>query len=74
MGDKKQGKAQKAEGSAALHCKVKGCKHNPSKFEFCAEHFDQFKFGLINKHGEPCQDFDKKEEQYLHWKAAHKTA
>ena len=72
MGDKKQGKPQKSEGSAAVHCKVKGCKHPPSKFEFCSEHFDQFKFGLINKMGEPCQDYEKKEEQYDHWKTAHK--
>lgn len=70
MGDKHQ-KPQKAE---ALHCKVKACKHSPSKFGFCAEHFDQFKFGLINKQGEPCQDFEKKEEQYSHYKKAKKTA
>jgi hypothetical protein len=75
MSDKKQGKPTKAEGpAAAIHCKVKGCKHAPSKFEFCAEHFDQFKFGLINKAGEHAQDFEKKEEQYAHWKKAKKTA
>lgn len=72
MGEKKPGKPN-AE-SAAVHCKVKGCKHPPSKFSFCAEHFDQFKFGLINKGGEPCMDFEKKEEQYAHWKASRKTA
>lgn len=71
MSDKNPNKPQKSE---ALHCKVKGCKHSPSKFEFCAEHFDQFKFGLINKHGENCPDYDKKEEQYSHWKKAHKSA
>lgn len=69
MSDKKPGKP---ETSAAIHCKVKGCKHSPSKFAFCAEHFDQFKFGLINKHGEPCMDFDKKSEQYEHHKAHRK--
>ncbi len=71
MGDKKQGKPNAS--AAVIHCKVKGCKHAPSKFEFCTEHFDQFKFGLINKHGEQCLDFDKKEEQYLHMKSARKT-
>ncbi len=73
MGDKKQGKPNKVEGGGVVHCKVKGCKHSPSKFEFCAEHFDQFKFGLINKHGEHCQDYEKKEEQYEHYKAAKKV-
>lgn len=70
MSDKKPGKPQE---SAAIHCKVKACKHPPSKFSFCAEHFDQFKFGLINKLGEPCQDWDKKSEQYDHWKTKRKT-
>jgi hypothetical protein len=72
MSDKKPKKAA-AEGGA-IHCKVKGCKANPSKFEFCQEHFDQFKFGLINKQGEPCLDFEKKEEQYQHWKSAKKKS
>ena len=70
MGDKKSGKSE----STAIHCRVKGCKHSPSKFDFCAEHFDQFKFGLVNKHGEPCMDFDKKSEQYDHWKKSRKHA
>jgi hypothetical protein len=74
MSDKKQGKPKAEGAAAAIHCKVKGCKHAPSKFEFCAEHFDQFKFGLINKAGEPAQDFEKKEEQYAHFKKAKKTA
>ncbi|MCO5144336.1 MAG: hypothetical protein M9962_14715 [Oligoflexia bacterium] len=62
MGD--NNKKKQKEESGALHCKVKGCKHSPSKFSFCTEHFDQFKFGLINKNGEPCMDFEKKEAQY----------
>lgn len=68
MSDKKPVKSE------ALHCKVKGCKHNPSKYEFCAEHFDQFKFGLITKNGEHCADYEKKEEQYEHWKKAHRKS
>lgn len=59
---------------APLHCKVKACKHSPGKFGFCGEHFDQFKFGLITKLGEPSADFDKKSEQYEHWKVSRKTA
>lgn len=73
MGDKKHPQQQKPQGPVVSHCKVKGCKHKPSKFEFCGEHFDQFKFGLINKHGEHCQDYDKKLDQYEHYKAK-KTA
>jgi hypothetical protein len=62
MGDKKlPGKGQ-AEGFS--HCKFKGCKHHPSKFEFCSDHFDQFKFGLITKTGEYCPDYEKKLDQY----------
>ena len=69
----KQGdKSHKSE--AAAHCKVKACRHNPDKFGFCGEHFDQFKFGLITKAGELCSDFDKKSEQYEHWKIGKKTA
>ena len=62
----KQGKQEKVD--SPVHCKVKACKHNPGKFGFCGEHFDQFKFGLITKGGEPCLDFDKKLEQYEDWK------
>jgi hypothetical protein len=69
MGDNK-----KPQAVSAIHCKVKACKHSPSKFEFCGEHFDQFKFGLINKHGEPCMDFDKKLDQYEHHKKAKRSA
>ena len=70
MGDKKQ----KPEAAAAIHCKVKACRHSPSKFGFCSEHFDQFKFGLINKAGENCLDYDKKLDQYEHAKKAQRKA
>lgn len=73
MADKKHGKPEK-EAPVALHCKFKGCKHNVSKFGFCSEHFEQFKFGLVNKNGEYCPDYDKKVDQYEHYKAGRKTA
>jgi|GEM_PF-6789999 len=60
MSDKKKPEA------SSVQCKKHGCKHSPSKFGFCADHFDQFKFGLINKGGEPCMDYDKKLDQYEH--------
>lgn len=69
MGDKKQ--QQKAEH---VHCKFKGCKHNPSKYGFCGEHFEMFKFGLINKHGEWVPDYEKKQDQFKAWKARQKVA
>ena len=67
-------KQNKTEPSSAVACKVNKCKHPPSKFSFCAEHFDQFKFGLINKHGEPAADFEKKQAQWDHRKPHKKTA
>lgn len=63
--DKKHGKE---EASGFSPCKFKACKHNPSKFGFCGEHFDQYKFGLINKHGEYVPDYEKKIEQYEDFK------
>lgn len=57
---------KKKPEASAVQCKKPGCKHNPSKFGFCTSHFDQFKFGLINKNGEPCMDYDKKLDQYEH--------
>ena len=64
---------KKESASSAIACRVKGCKHSPHKFSFCGEHFNQFKFGLINKHGEPSADFEKKLDQYEHKKANRKT-
>ena len=45
-------------------CNYKGCKTKPYKFSFCGEHYDQFKFGLIKKTGDPAADYRKKLEQY----------
>ncbi len=41
-------------------CCVEGCKHKPSKANFCPEHFAWFKEVLITKSGERSPDFDKK--------------
>lgn len=45
-------------------CKAEGCKKKPEKADFCAEHFDWFKAGLITKDGVKAQDFDKKFYHY----------
>jgi len=70
--EKKHGKEDASAGFSP--CKSKGCKHSPSKFGFCGEHFDQFKFGLINKAGEHVPDYDKKWDQYEEYKTKKKTA
>jgi hypothetical protein len=58
-------------------CHSWGCKVQATRFNFCEEHFDHFKFGLIKKTGEPVSDYDKKFEHYRAYVAkqgAHKVA
>ena len=45
-------------------CHAWGCKASATRFNFCEEHFDHFKFGLIKKTGERVSDYDKKIEHY----------
>lgn len=49
-------------------CTAQGCKSKESRFSFCSEHYEQFKFGLIKKDGAPCADYDKKFDQYQAYK------
>jgi hypothetical protein len=51
-------------------CVGEGCKVTAKRFNFCDEHYDHFKFGLIKKTGQPVSDYDKKYEHYV----AHKHA
>ena len=60
MGKKPEGK----EELVIERCTVTSCKTKPTQFSFCAEHFDQYKFGLINKKGQQVPDFEKKFDQY----------
>jgi hypothetical protein len=46
-------------------CHCWGCKHKAARFNFCNEHYDHFKFGLIKKTGEPVSDYEKKFEHYV---------
>jgi hypothetical protein len=58
-------------------CLSPGCKTPVSRFGFCPEHYEQFKFGLIKKTGEPVSDYEKKFEHYAAFKTrkhAHKVA
>ena len=50
-------------------CHAWGCKAQAEKFNFCEEHYDHFKFGLIKKTGEPVPDHEKKFGHYQAWKA-----
>jgi hypothetical protein len=50
-------------------CHGEGCKAKAQRYEFCAEHYEQFKFGLINKLGRHVPDYEKKWEHYQAYKA-----
>ena len=61
------GKGKKPEMEAvagAEGCKCGGCKKPQSRFTFCSEHYEWFKFGLITKVGLKVADFDKKFDHY----------
>ena len=66
--------APKGNVGSKVGCTAVGCKLDPIRFEFCKDHFDQFKFGLINKKGEPVLDYEKKFEHYQKWLKARKVA
>ena len=58
-------------------CACWGCKGQATRFNFCGEHYDHFKFGLIKKTGEPVPDYEKKFGHYQAMKSkqgAHKVA
>ncbi len=49
-------------------CHSWGCKSKAHRFNFCNEHYEHFKFGLIKKTGEPVMDYDKKFEHFAAYK------
>jgi hypothetical protein len=59
-----QGKAPKGAESSITGCLSKGCKTTVARFGFCDEHYEQFKFGLIKKTGEPVSDYERKVDHY----------
>src|SRR4051812_15736819 len=59
------GGKSKAPAQMPGGCTSWGCKAQAKRFNFCDEHYDHFKFGLIKKTGEPVQDFEKKFEHYV---------
>jgi hypothetical protein len=56
--------------SVTEKCACQGCKSTASRFSFCDEHYDHFKFGLIKKSGEAVSDYDKKYGHYVAYKQA----
>jgi len=55
-------------------CHAWGCKAHFKRFNFCDEHYDHFKFGLIKKTGEPVPDFEKKIGHYQDMVARKRSA
>jgi hypothetical protein len=57
-----KGKGPVAGGTGK--CVAWSCKKDSKQFDFCVEHYDHFKFGLIKKTGELVPDYEKKFEHY----------
>jgi hypothetical protein len=55
-------------------CFADGCKKRSEKANFCMEHFDWFKEGLITKEGRKPSDFEKKHFDYTRRLAKKKSA
>lgn len=78
-GEAKKGEGKKTESTPhsknkghepiAGHCCGWGCKALATRFNFCTEHFDHFKFGLLKKTGEPVSDYEKKFEHFAAFQA-----
>lgn len=71
--------AKGAKGPTAVPggCTSWGCKREGTRFNFCEEHYDHFKFGLIKKTGEQVSDYERKWEHYQAFVAkrgSHKVA
>lgn len=74
---KEEAKPQKmAKGHTPMpdHCHSWGCKHKAHRFNFCDEHYEHFKFGLIKKTGEPVSDYEKKFGHYQAYLARQKAS
>jgi hypothetical protein len=68
---KPEAPVQKGKGHTPMPggCHSWGCKAQAKRFNFCEEHYEHFKFGLIKKTGEPVSDYEKKIEHYMAHKA-----
>jgi len=66
MGKKEQSK--ETQTVSRTLCCAEGCKHTESRYSFCSEHYDQFKFGLITKLGKKVSDYEKKFDHFESYK------
>ncbi len=55
-------------------CHSWGCKAKAHRFDFCEQHYDHFKFGLIKKTGEQVPDYEKKFGHYQAYVAKRKAS
>ncbi|MBT4761377.1 MAG: hypothetical protein HOO06_06735 [Bdellovibrionaceae bacterium] len=70
MDNKDKNKGQKNQNVLEIAARCPVCKGKAHKAGFCAEHFQWFKMGLVNRKGEKPKDFDKKFQAMQRRKAA----
>jgi len=64
---------QQGEANAVVplsRCACDGCNKKQELQNFCKEHFDWFKWGMLTKEGKKPVDFDKKYQAFMRNKAA----
>ena len=74
MAEKKKKPANRPQNVVSLptRCLATGCNEKPKRLNFCKEHFQWFKEGLVTRAGTKAKDFDKKYQIFL--KRQKKTA
>lgn len=59
-----QSKPQKQGGADVVQivaqCKFEGCKHKPTQFGFCKDHYDLYMAGVIRGDGRKPIDYEEK--------------
>jgi hypothetical protein len=55
-------------------CSQFECKQKATNMDFCEEHYNHFKFGIIKKNGELAPDYEKKLENYASHQKRKKAA
>ena len=68
--EQKQGGGDNVTALGSAKCCYDGCSKKSELTNFCREHYDWFKFGLITKDGKKPVDFDRKFQAYQRRKAA----
>ncbi|MBS1985728.1 MAG: hypothetical protein JST16_16340 [Bdellovibrionales bacterium] len=59
-----QQQAPKAVKETPSGCKVSDCKKSPTKFGFCAEHYEQYMAGVMRGDGKKPIDYETKLRQW----------